>query len=62
MSLTKLVTHNILKEKMIMDLMAMLAKMYKQPSAANKVYLMKKLFNLKWLKVVPSHRISVRSI
>ena len=47
MSLAKTVTHNILKEKTVVDLMVVLAKMYEQLSAANKVHLMKKLFNLK---------------
>jgi len=28
-------------------LMAVLSKMYKKPSASNKIFLMKKLFNLK---------------
>ena len=47
MSLAKTVTNNILKQKTIVDLMEALAKMYKQPSSVNKIYLMKKLFNLK---------------
>ena len=32
---------------MTQDLMAALSKMYEKPSALNKVFLMKKLFNLK---------------
>lgn len=46
LSLSKSVTHNILKEKTTEELMEALKKMYEQPSAANKVHLMKKLFNL----------------
>ena len=46
LSLSKSVTHNIMKEKTTFDLMEALKKMYEQPSAANKVHLMKKLFNL----------------
>jgi len=34
-------------EKKIKDLMAPLSKMYEKPSASNKVFLMKRLFNLK---------------
>lgn len=45
LSLSKSVAHNILKEKTASDLMDALAEMYEQPSAANKVHLMKKLFN-----------------
>ena len=47
MSLAKSVAHNILKEKTTVGLMEALAKMYEQPSAANKVHLVKTLFNLK---------------
>ena len=47
LSLAKIVTYNILKEKTTVDLMAALAKMYEQLSAANNINLMKKLFNLK---------------
>ena len=46
LSLSKAVTHNILKEKTTEDLMAALKKMYEQPSVANKVHMMKNLFNL----------------
>jgi len=46
LSLSKAVTHNILKEKTTAELMEALKKMYEQPSAVNKVHLMKKLFNL----------------
>ena len=47
LSLAKSVAHNILKEKMTVGLMKALAKMYEQPSAANKVHLVKTLFSLK---------------
>ena len=40
-------THNVAKEKTIKGLMKVLSNMYEKPSANNKVYLMKKLFNLK---------------
>ena len=36
-----------LREKTIKDLMAALSKMYEKPSASNKIFLMRKLFNLK---------------
>ena len=42
-----MVAFNISMEKMIEHLMAALSKMYKKPSASNKIFLMKKLFNLK---------------
>ena len=38
--------HNVVKEKTTVDLMKALSSMYENPSANNKVYLMKKLFNL----------------
>ena len=47
MTLSKNVAHNVKKEKTIVGMMQALTKMYKKPSANNKVYLMKKLFNLK---------------
>ena len=47
LSLAKSVAHNILKEKTTVGLMEALAKMYEQPSATNKVHLVKTLFNLK---------------
>lgn len=46
LSFSKSVTYNILKEKTTEGLVEALKKMYEQPSAANKVHLMKKLFNL----------------
>ena len=38
--------HNVGKEKTIVDLMKAWSSMYEKPSANNKVYLVKKLFNL----------------
>jgi hypothetical protein len=38
---------NISKEKTMEDLMKALAKLYEKPSASNKVFLMKQLFNMK---------------
>ena len=42
-----MVAFNVSREKTIEDLMAALLKMYEKSSASNKVFLMKKLFNLK---------------
>ena len=47
LTLSKNVAHNVAKEKMIVGMMQALADMYEKPSANNKVYLMKKLFNLR---------------
>ena len=47
MSLTKDVIFNVQLETMAKGCLDKLAKMYEQPSASNKVHLMKKLFNLK---------------
>ena len=47
LSLAPSVASNIAKEKTTTDLFKALEKMYEKPSAVNKVYLMKKLFNLK---------------
>ena len=47
LTLSKNMAHNIAKEKTTMGMMQPLAEIYKKPSANNKVYLMKKLFNLK---------------
>ena len=38
---------NILKEKTTKGLMSALGKLYKRPSASNKVFLMMRLFNMK---------------
>ena len=45
--MSRLVAHNVVKEKTIVDLMKALSSMYEKPSANNKVYLMRKLFNLR---------------
>ena len=42
-----------MKEKTIVDLMKALSSMYEKPLANNKVYLIKKLFNLKKAKGTP---------
>ena len=39
--------HNMAKEKLTVDLMKVLTDMYEKPSTNNKVFLMKKLFQLK---------------
>jgi hypothetical protein len=44
------VTFNITKTKKIEALMTTLAKLYEKPSALNKVFLMKCLFNLKMIE------------
>ena len=41
------VAFNILKEKTIEGVMSALSKLYEKPSASNKVFLMKRLFNMK---------------
>ena len=50
LTLSRLVAHNVVKEKTTVDLMKALSSMYEKPSANNKVYLIKKLFNLKKAK------------
>jgi hypothetical protein len=50
LSLAMSVDFNILKEKKMKDLMDALAKLYEKPSASNKVFLMKRLFNMKMPK------------
>jgi hypothetical protein len=47
LSLAASVAFNILKEKTTKDLMDALAKLYEKPSASIKVFLMKRLFNMK---------------
>eukprot|EP00253_Pinus_taeda_P006955 PITA_06955 len=44
------VAFNISKETMIEDLIKALEKLYEKPSASNKVFLMKRLFNMKMLE------------
>ena len=41
------VDFNISKEKTTIDLINALVKLYEKPSASNKVFLMKRLFNMK---------------
>ena len=45
--MSRSVAHNVVKEKTTVDLMKAFSSMYEKPSANNKVYLMKKLFNPK---------------
>jgi hypothetical protein len=47
LSLAALVAFNISKEKTMKELMDTLDKLYEKPSASNKVFLMKRLFNMK---------------
>ena len=47
LTLSRSVAHNVVKEKITVDLMKALSSMYEKPSANNKVHVMKKLFNLK---------------
>jgi hypothetical protein len=47
LSLAPSVAFNISKEKTAEDLMKALTRMYEKPSASNKVFLMKRLFNMK---------------
>jgi hypothetical protein len=49
-SLAVLVALNISKEKTMEDLMDALSKIYEKPSSSNKVFLMKRLFNMKMLE------------
>jgi hypothetical protein len=50
LSLAALVAFNISKEKTTKGLMDALAKLYEKPSASNKVFPMKRLFNMKMLE------------
>ena len=50
LTLSRSVAHNIVKKNTIANLMKALSSMYEKPSANNKVYLMKKLLNLKMVK------------
>ena len=45
--MSRSVAHNVVKEKTTVDLMKALISMYEKPSANNKMYLMKNLFDLK---------------
>ena len=57
LTLSRSIAHSLTKKKTIRELMATLFKMYEKSSANNKVYLMKKLFNLKMVegKLVTQH-------
>ncbi|GMP46977.1 hypothetical protein CsSME_00014931 [Camellia sinensis var. sinensis] len=46
LTLSRNITFNIAKEKTTVGLMVALSNMYEKPSASNKVYLMRRLFNL----------------
>ena len=50
LSLEASVAFNISKEKTTEGLMDALAKLYEKPSVSNKVFLMKRLFNMKMLE------------
>ena len=47
LTLTKNVTHNVTEVETTIDMMNTLSDMYEKPSVNNKVFLTKKLFNLK---------------
>jgi hypothetical protein len=47
LSLAASMAFNISKEKTTKDLLYALAKLYEKPSSSNKVFLMKRLFNMK---------------
>lgn len=47
LTLVKNMAHNLAKDKIMKGLMEVLSNMYEKSSVNNKVYLMKKLFNLK---------------
>ena len=53
LTLTRSIAHNVMKEKINIDLMKALSSMHEKPSAKNKVHLMKKLFNLKMVEGTP---------
>ena len=53
LTLSRFVAHNVVKEKTTVDLIRVLTSMYEKPSANNKVYLMKKLYNLKKAEGTP---------
>ena len=54
LTLSRFVAHNVVKKKKTtVNLMNALSSMYEKPSANNKVYLMKKLYNLKQAESTP---------
>ena len=50
LSLATLVAFNISKENKMKEMMDALAKLYEKPLASNKVFLMKRLFNMNMLE------------
>ena len=50
LTLAKSIAFTVKNEKTLASLMASLSSMYEQPSAVNKVHLIKKLFNLKMVE------------
>ena len=50
LTLSRSFAHNVVKEKITVDLMKALSGMYEKPLPNNNVHLMKKLFNLKLAK------------
>ena len=56
LDMTRSVAHNVVKEKTTVDMMKALSCMYERPLANKKVYLMKKLFNLKMVECTPVMR------
>ena len=50
LTLSRNVAFNIVKEKTMSGLLKALSNMYEKPSAMNKVYLMRRLFNLQMSK------------
>ena len=53
LTLSRSVAHNVITEKTTADLMAALSEIYEKPSKNDKVYLMKKFFNLKMADDTP---------
>jgi hypothetical protein len=50
LSLAASITFNISNEKTMKEMMDAMDKLYEKPSASNKVFLMKRLFNMKMLE------------
>ena len=50
LTLSRSIAHNVVKEKITVNLLKELSGMYEKLSASNKVHLMKKLFNLKMVE------------
>ena len=53
LNLSRNVAFNIVKEKTTSDLLKALSNMYEKLSAMNKVYLMRRLFNYRCLRMDP---------